>query len=58
MDQFDTDDDEDANNIIEISDGLEVENYCGKGGRIRSPHDKKDWRSTFHRSFLTKLLSN
>lgn len=52
MDQFDTDDDENVNNIIEISDGLEIEDY---GAKMRTPHDKRGCRGAFHKSSLTKL---
>ncbi|CAG9537100.1 unnamed protein product [Cercopithifilaria johnstoni] len=49
MDQFDTDDDEDVNNIIEISD--EVEDHCGTGGKMRSSRDKRDWRNPARNDF-------
>ncbi|EFO19885.1 hypothetical protein LOAG_08607 [Loa loa] len=51
MDQFDSDDDEDVNDMIEISDGLGVEDHCGTGIMMRLPHDKKGWRGSAHSGF-------
>ncbi|MCP9262689.1 hypothetical protein DINM_006046 [Dirofilaria immitis] len=46
MDQFDTDDDENVNNIIEISNGLEVEDHCGTNIKIRSPQNTRGWKDS------------
>ncbi|VDM07766.1 unnamed protein product [Wuchereria bancrofti] len=51
MDHFDTDDDEDVNNIIEISDALEVEDHCGSGKKMHSPYDKRSRRDSARNNF-------
>uniref|UniRef100_A0A0R3S6Q0 Reverse transcriptase domain-containing protein n=1 Tax=Elaeophora elaphi TaxID=1147741 RepID=A0A0R3S6Q0_9BILA len=51
MDHFDTDDDEDVNNIIEITDGLEVEDHYGTAGKAHPTYNKRDWRDLEHNDF-------
>ncbi|VDK85653.1 unnamed protein product [Litomosoides sigmodontis] len=51
VDQFDSSDDEDVNNIIEITDGLKIEDDYETGGKICSPYDKRDWRSSARSPF-------
>ncbi|KAK6107510.1 hypothetical protein QQG55_28470 [Brugia pahangi] len=51
MDHFDTDDDENVNNIIEISDALEVEDHCGSGRKMHSPFDKRSRRDSARNNF-------
>ncbi|KAL3984887.1 hypothetical protein ACH3XW_36350 [Acanthocheilonema viteae] len=51
IDQFDTDDDENVNNIIEISDGSEIEDHYEPCGKMRSPCDKRHWRNSTRSDF-------
>uniref|UniRef100_A0A915PYC1 Uncharacterized protein n=1 Tax=Setaria digitata TaxID=48799 RepID=A0A915PYC1_9BILA len=52
MDQFDTDDDENVNDVIEINDAdSEAEDYCASGVKKRSPHDKREWEGPVRSDF-------